>query len=61
VVNLFAWPAKDGAGDEPLRAVAQRGYRAYRFARGGLIYWAVSDVNDADLRAFVALVQADRG
>jgi anti-sigma factor RsiW len=60
VVNLFTWPSKDGV-DEPLRPVAQRGYRGYRFTRAGMTHWVVSDVNDADLRAFVALVQGDRG
>jgi anti-sigma factor RsiW len=56
VINLFVWPRKDG-GDESPRRLCNRGYCAYRWAKDGMSYWAVSDLNDADLQQFVELVR----
>ncbi len=56
VVNLFVWPSKRG-GDEPLQRVSRRGYNAYCWAKGGMHYWTVSDLNEADLQKFVELVR----
>ena len=56
VVNLFVWPSRR-AGDVPLRHLVSRGYGAFRWAKDGMNYWAVSDLNDAELQEFVALVQ----
>ena len=57
VINLFIWP-----GSAPAAPMLQRreGYSLVRWGAGGLVYWAVSDVDAADLegfqRAFVAAV-----
>jgi anti-sigma factor RsiW len=56
VINLFVWPRKGGK-DEPVQRLARRGYNAYRWSTEGMNYWAVSDVNDADLKKFVDLVR----
>ena len=56
VVNLFVWPSKR-AGDEPLRRLSRRGYSAYCWAKDGMHYWAVSDLNEAELQKFVELVR----
>ena len=56
VVNLFVWPSRH-AGDEPLQHVSKRGYGAYCWARNGMHYWAVSDLNDAELQKFVELIR----
>jgi anti-sigma factor RsiW len=58
-INLFIWPSKRG-GDEPLRRVSERGYNAYSWAKDGMQYWAVSDVNEAELQKFVELVRGGR-
>ncbi len=49
VINLFVWP-----GSAPAAASVQRreGYCLIRWSHGGLIYWAVSDIDPADLEAF---------
>lgn len=64
VVNLFIWPARGGAGvgegrggTGALRHLARRGYGAFLWEKGGMAYWAVSDLNDADLEKFVGLVR----
>lgn len=56
VVNLFVWPSKRG-GDEPLQRVSRRGYNAYCWAKDGMHYWAVSDLNEAELQKFVELAR----
>ena len=59
VVNLFVWPGKRG-GDEPLQHLSRRGYGAFWWTKDGMHYWAVSDLNDAELQKFVELVRRDR-
>jgi len=58
VINLFLWPNKGGK-DEAVQRFAWRGYCAYRWSTDGMNYWAVSDVNDADLKKFHDLVALD--
>ena len=59
VINLFVWPSK-GRNDEPVQRLSRRGYCAYRWSTEGMSYWAVSDVNDGDLKAFVQLARQKR-
>jgi anti-sigma factor RsiW len=55
VINLFVWP-----GEAPAAPMVEKreGYSLVRWGAGGLDFWAVSDVESADLqgfqRAFVA-------
>ena len=48
VVNLFEWPAGPG-GDEAPKTFARKGYAIAHWRRGGLEYWAISDIASADL------------
>jgi len=57
VVNLFAWPGKRG-GDEPLQRISRRGYNVFSWARNGMQYWAISDLDETELRKFVELVRS---
>ena len=50
LINLFIWPE---GGEEAPRAAAQQGYNLLYFKQGGMEYWAVSDLNPADLDEFV--------
>ncbi|HEY2710655.1 MAG TPA: anti-sigma factor [Caulobacteraceae bacterium] len=49
VINLFIWP-----GDAPATASLERkdGYSLVRWGAGGLVFWAVSDVDSPDLLGF---------
>jgi anti-sigma factor RsiW len=51
VINLFIWP-----GDAPVAPALdhKEGYSLVRWGRGGLVYWAVSDVDSGDLMGFQA-------
>jgi anti-sigma factor RsiW len=51
VINLFIWPAESGRNTEA-ETFAKDGYHVSHWARDGFEFWAVSDVNAEDLRAF---------
>ena len=57
VINLFAWPEASGAAQDT-QTWSRQGYQIARFARGGMTYWAVSDLNPAEFGQFVALAGA---
>ena len=57
LINLFAWPS----GSTPESAVtvdARQGYNILSWTRGQTTFWAISDVNAAELRQFADLVRA---
>lgn len=56
VINLFVWPDRAPIG--PAEAHPAGGYTLVHWSRGGMTFWAVSDVNEADLRAFQRLLEA---
>jgi anti-sigma factor RsiW len=56
-INLFIWPANDG-GDAVAKASVHQGYNLIRWTKAGMTYWAVSDLNLAELQQFVQLLQA---
>jgi anti-sigma factor RsiW len=56
VINLFVWPL--APGDRPATvARSSLGYELTAWTAQGQQYWAVSDLNDAELREFVSLIQ----
>ena len=53
VVSVFLWPAADGS-DRPPRERVHRGYNVVAWSRGGIAYWAISDLNMGELRGLQA-------
>jgi anti-sigma factor RsiW len=49
VINLFIWP---GAAPAAPALDRKEGYSLVRWGRGGLVFWAVSDIDGADLLSF---------
>jgi anti-sigma factor RsiW len=47
-INVFMWPSAS-SGDVAPRLVARNGYNLLAWSRGGVAYWAVSDLNAGDL------------
>jgi anti-sigma factor RsiW len=56
VINLCVWP--DGPARGPQEATPGDGYTLLHWTRAGMTFWAVSDVNEADLRTFCRLLQS---
>ncbi len=55
VVNVFVWPAPS-ADDTAPRLIPINGYNLLAWNHGGLTYWAVSDLNGAELQQLKALL-----
>jgi anti-sigma factor RsiW len=56
LINLFIWPAAPGAETAP-QVEARQGYHLVHWTHSSLSYWAISDLNDAELQEFVRQVQ----
>lgn len=54
-IDLYAWPAERGAAPERLQ---RRGFSLVRWSDGAMQYWAVSDVDGAELERFAAAWRA---
>ncbi|HEX9366754.1 MAG TPA: anti-sigma factor [Vicinamibacterales bacterium] len=46
-INLFVWPAPQP--DVPFAARSIRGFQVRHWVRGGMSFWAVSDLNESEL------------
>jgi len=55
VINLFIWP-----GDASPQTQVKQGYNLIRFECKGMICWAVSDLNTAELQQFADLFAAQK-
>jgi anti-sigma factor RsiW len=56
-INLFLWPAADAAA-HGVRLVHESNYQLVYWTAAGMTWWAVSDLNAAELQEFAALVRA---
>ena len=54
-INLFVAPST-GKGDTTADFVSRRGYNLFHWTRGEMEYWAVSDLNQSELRQFSDLL-----
>jgi len=52
VINVFTWPSANATVSDSVAAA--RGYNALHWTHAGMTFWAVSDLNVAELREFVA-------
>ena len=55
-INVFVWPATEAPAMNG-KASEQQGYNVIRWSNAGMTYWAVSDLNLAELQQFVQLLQ----
>jgi anti-sigma factor RsiW len=56
-INLFITPEPTNRRTSP-RVVNRRGYNIFSWTDNGMKYWAISDLNQAELREFGELIQA---
>jgi anti-sigma factor RsiW len=58
LINLFIWPATQAANSgRELRST--QGYNIVHWIQGGMVHWAISDVNAGDLQEFARVVRGD--
>jgi len=55
-INVFVWPATQAPAANG-KASERQGYNVIRWSNAGMTYWAVSDLNLAELQQFVQLLQ----
>jgi anti-sigma factor RsiW len=56
VINLFIWPAPTDS-KKAERMVTRQGYNLIHWNASGMIFWAISDLNQAELKEFVHLLK----
>jgi anti-sigma factor RsiW len=56
-INLFVCPERDSTAAMPFVRTA-RGFHIHHWTRGGMSFWAVSDLNDGELTQFVSALAA---
>jgi len=56
VINLFVWPSARAETNGP-SAIARSGFNLVHWNADGLAYWAVSDLNAAELQDFARLCE----
>jgi anti-sigma factor RsiW len=56
LINVFVWPANSNSKSSAQASVRQ-GYNLIRWSDSGMEWWAVSDLNLAELQQFVQLLQ----
>ena len=54
LINFFIWPSPHP--DQSAQQISINGYNVVHWTKSGATYWAVSDVNSADLSEFAKLV-----
>ncbi len=57
MINLFVWPDADAHERKP-RTLSRQGYHLLRWTQGGMEFWAVSDLNEAELSTFAGEISA---
>ena len=55
IINVFMWPSAN-PGDTAPRLLTRNGYNLLAWSRGGVDYWAASDLNGGDLAQLQALL-----
>jgi anti-sigma factor RsiW len=55
-INLFIWPSASADELTP-GSTDLKGFHMLRFNQSGMTFWAVSDLNERELREFVRLIQ----
>ena len=55
IVDVFVWPTRDA--DAAVRSRAQRGFNVAHWSRGGMTYWAVSDLNADELATLARAIE----
>ena len=55
-INLFIWPSSD-AQEIPEKSMRRQGYNLLHWEKSGMGYWAISDLDEAELRQFEEILQ----
>jgi anti-sigma factor RsiW len=51
-IDLYVYPATDAKNDVPPTSLTKQGYHLAHFVHGGMIFWAISDVDATQISKF---------
>lgn len=54
VIDLFVWPDPK-SGPSALRSEQKKGYTVVHWTEGGMAFWAISDLNAAEMKTFAEI------
>src|SRR4051812_33139466 len=57
VINVFVWPASGNSRSASETSMTRQGYNLLHWSGSGMEHWAASDLNMAELKQFVQLLQ----
>ena len=57
VINVFVWPASGNSRPVSEASMTRQGYNVLHWSGSGMEFWAASDLNAAELKQFVQLLQ----
>ena len=55
-INLFVWPSS-GTSPHDVKLLSRQGFNMTDWSESGMQYWAVSDLNSAEMQAFTQLLR----
>jgi anti-sigma factor RsiW len=55
-INLFIWPSTD-TREMAEESMSRQGYNLIHWDKSGMRYWAISDLNEAELRQFAEIIR----
>jgi len=58
IINLFIWPSPQASQQMTMKPATQQGYHLLRWASTGMIFLAISDLNQSELEEFVQLARS---
>lgn len=53
LIDVFVWPERKGGSSAPIASPSGQGYNVVHWTDSGLAFWAVSDLNAAEMKSFV--------
>jgi anti-sigma factor RsiW len=59
-INVFTWPEAT-VSESAVRSTSAQGFHVRTWFRSGMVYWVISDLNDAELDQFVELLRTNDG
>jgi len=52
MINLFVWPDPKSDQASPMQTLSKHGYHVLHWTGEGMTYWAISDLNPAEIKTF---------
>ena len=55
VIDLFIWPDEKAGATTSMQVTSKQGYNLVHWSNAGMTFWAISDLNPAEIRTFAGV------